>query len=107
MKIEKIYKEVGGPKKVIKNKVLVGYKVVQEKKETIEPSNWQLQLGQIVRNKREYLHLSQKNLANEVGSNQSNISKFELGHGNTTAGFINKIAKYLNLNLTISDKKDS
>lgn len=50
--------------------------------------------------------ITQKELAEKVGTKQSNISRFESGNSNPSLGFIQKIASALGLELSISLKEN-
>lgn len=49
--------------------------------------------------------LTQKELAEKMGTKQSNISRFESGNANPSLGFIQKLASALGLELSISLKE--
>ena len=46
-------------------------------------------------------NLTQRQLANKMGTKQSVISRLEIGHANPTFSFLKRLAKALNSNLEI------
>ena len=59
-------------------------------------------LGYLIKERRLALNLSQEQLANKIGIDQSDLSKIEKGMSNPSIKMMNRIAKGLNSNLTIS-----
>lgn len=59
-------------------------------------------LGHLIKEKRLEQNLSQEQLAKRVGIDQSDLSKIEKGLLNPTIKMVNRIAKGLNSNLSIS-----
>ena len=59
-------------------------------------------VGHLIKEKRLEQHLSQEQLASKVGIDQSDLSKIEKGLLNPTIKMVNRIAKGLNSNLSIS-----
>lgn len=50
---------------------------------------------------RKQRNISQKNLAKQIGTTQSNVARLESGGQNFTISFLDKIAKALEVNLEI------
>jgi transcriptional regulator with XRE-family HTH domain len=61
-------------------------------------------IGEIIKERRDYLHLSQKDLAEMSGITFKSISEIELGIRNPTLGTLNKIFDILGLELSIHRK---
>lgn len=59
-------------------------------------------VGHLIKEKRLEQHLSQEQLASKVGIDQSDLSKIEKGLMNPTIKMVNRIAKGLDSNLSIS-----
>ena len=59
-------------------------------------------VGFLIKEKRLENHLSQEELADKVGIAQSDLSKIERGQLNPSIKMVNRIAKGLNSNLSIS-----
>ena len=59
-------------------------------------------IGHLIKEKRLEQNLSQEQLASRVGIDQSDLSKIEKGLLNPTIKMVNRIAKGLNSNLSIS-----
>ena len=59
-------------------------------------------VGYIIKEKRLEQNLSQEDLANKIGIDQSDLSKIEKGLSNPSIKMINRIAKGLNSKLSIS-----
>ena len=65
-------------------------------------SDAEFQIAKLVYSLRNELGLTQKELAEKTGINQSNISKLENGSGNVTLKTLDRIIKSLGKKLTIS-----
>ena len=65
-------------------------------------SDAKFQIAKLVYSLRNELGLTQKELAEKTGINQSNISKLEKGSGNITLKTLDRIIKSLGKKLTIS-----
>ena len=65
-------------------------------------SDAEFQIAKLVYSLRNELGLTQKELAEKTGINQSNISKLEKGSGNITLKTLDRIIKSLGKKLTIS-----
>lgn len=73
-------------------------KDVTNQYEDVEPTI----VGYIIKEKRLEQNLSQEDLANKIGIDQSDLSKIEKGLSNPSIKMINRIAKGLNSKLSIS-----
>lgn len=70
------------------------------KMKAVELSARETLVKEIVRVRQEE-HLTQSQLAEKIGIQQSNVSRLERGHSNPSIDFIEKIAKGLNCKLRI------
>lgn len=70
------------------------------KMKAVELSAREALVKEIVRVRQEE-HLTQSQLAEKIGIQQSNVSRLERGHSNPSIDFIEKIAKGLNCKLRI------
>ncbi len=85
----------------VKKKLLENDPALKEKLERIEPE-YQI-IRQIIKARIEQ-NITQAELANRIGTRQSNISRLERGDYNPSLQFLNKVAKGLGKELTISFK---
>ncbi len=90
----------------MKNYGTVKKKILQDKEtkkmyEALEP---QFRVIKLIIRKRTQKGITQKELANLIGTKQSAISRFESGDYNPTISFLYKLADALNAELTISVK---
>lgn len=84
--------------KSFKNKVLKDKKLRKE----YDSLKIEFQIAEAIIQKRLEQGLTQSQLAKEVGTKQSAISRLESGAYNPSVAFLEKVAKALNLNLVIS-----
>ena len=84
----------------IKKKILRD-KEVRDAYDTLGP---QFKVIQMMIRKRIQKGITQKELAREIGTKQSAISRFESGDYNPTVSFLYKLAGALDVELTISVK---
>ena len=73
-------------------------------KEEFDACGRQLELAYSILQLRKSKNISQADLADKVGTTQSNIARAEGGSGNFTIKFLDKIAKALDCRLEISIK---
>ena len=62
------------------------------------------EFGQIIRERRKYLNITQKDLSEIVGIGLRSLINTENGHGNPTFDQLQKIAEALGLELSIKVK---
>ena len=62
------------------------------------------ELGQLLSNRRQELHISQAVLSQETGIPQADISRIECGHANPTLRTVEKLLGALNLRITESNQ---
>lgn len=67
--------------------------------DTLEP---RYALIRQILNARMKQHISQKELADKMGTKQSAIARFESGNTNPTLSFIERLSRAMNIPLTIS-----
>lgn len=103
---EFIEKTTGGPKKYFRRKRVRNplYQRPAEPVSKYPAKNYQSLIDQF-RQARKALGLSQATLANQLGTHQAVISKFELGKTNPTLHFLTMLAKKLNKKLAITFKE--
>jgi len=96
------YIEEGGPKKVIKRRVYLDRYPPNSKKELKSTSViWFRELSDRFHLVRISSRLTQQELAKKIGSTQAFISAIECGRANPSVEFIDKLAKQLNLKITL------
>ncbi|HBT94186.1 MAG TPA: transcriptional regulator [Chitinophagaceae bacterium] len=62
------------------------------------------QIGKIIQARRDYLHLTQKDVAEMAGITFKSISEIELGIRNPTVNTLNKVLAVLGLELVVQIK---
>lgn len=94
--------EIGGPKKVFKRRVYIGSSLPKKTpaKVKIEEA-WFMELAQELKLARFARSLTQRQLAELVGSSQGFISNFESCQINPSVKFISKIAKTLGKDISV------
>jgi transcriptional regulator with XRE-family HTH domain len=62
------------------------------------------QIGKIIQERRDYLNLTQKDVAEMAGITFKSISEIELGIRNSTINTLNKVLNVLGLDLSVQIK---
>ena len=95
------YKKAIAPKKHANGSDLAKFSNAL-KKQLQEEYQLTFGLGELMSSRRQELHMSQSELAEETGIPQADISRIECGHANPTLKTVEKLMSALNLRITIS-----